>query len=63
MNEPQANSIQHAHYHLSQLVKEYNSFELTTHNWEAVVKVIENMESWFDFLPKSGVEVTRTDAV
>lgn len=62
MNAQQVYSIQHAHNHLVQLVKEYNSFELTSHDWDAVVKVIKHMEVWFD-LKKSGVEVTRTDAV
>ena len=59
LNGPQADAIQHAHQHLVQLVKEYNSFELTTHNWEDLVKLVENMEVWFDFLRKSGVELTR----
>lgn len=59
MNGEQAESIQHAHQHLSQLVEDYNNFELTTHNWEDVVKVVKNMEVLFDFLPKSKVQLTR----
>ena len=61
MNGAQQDAIQHAHQHLSQLVRDYNHFELSCHNWEAVVETVKNMEVWFDFLPKSSVELTRTE--
>ena len=54
-------AIQDAHQHLSQLVEDYNNFELTTHNWEDVVKVVKNMEVLFDFLPNSKVQLARQD--
>lgn len=60
MNAPQAvTAIVQSHKHLSQLIREFNHFELTTHDWNAVETLVKNMESWFDFLPKSGVEVNR----
>jgi hypothetical protein len=61
MSLVQQNAIKEAHLHLAELVADYNNFELTSHDWEAVVKVVKNMELWFDFLEASGVELTRTE--
>ena len=59
LNHPQKQAIHDAHGHLSKLIFEYNRFEITTHNWEAVQALVLNMEKLFDFVPKSGVELTR----
>lgn len=61
MNEAQANTITNAHYHLCELVKAKNNFELTAHNWEAVLQAIKHMEYWFDFVPKTDVVLTPTE--
>ena len=59
MNHPQKQAIYDAHRHLSELIFEYNRFEITTHNWEVVQELVKNMEYLFDFVPKAGVELTR----
>lgn len=61
MNQPQANSITNAHHHLYELVKAKNNFELTAHNWEAVIQALKNLEYWFDFVPKTDVKLTTTE--
>jgi hypothetical protein len=61
MNLAQKHAIGQAHQHLAQLLENYNNFELTTHDWESLQKVLKNMEIWFDFLAPTDVVLTRKD--
>jgi hypothetical protein len=59
MNREQEEVIFDSHQQLTELVRKYNNFEITVHNWEDVLLTIENLERMFAFLPKTELELLR----
>jgi hypothetical protein len=59
MNAEQETVIYDSHQQLTELVRKYNNFEITVHNWEDVLHTIENLERMFAFLPKTELELLR----
>jgi hypothetical protein len=59
MNAEQEAVIYDSHQQLTELVRRYNNFEITVHDWEDVLHTIEELEKEFAFLPKTELELLR----